>query len=64
MGAPHPHTVGANATAATTTSLMTVDGGTSKLAQKMQAMFSGISNTVTDPDLAACFDQFANPGGI
>ena len=65
MGAaPHPHTIGANVTAATTTSLMIVDGGTSKFVQRMQSMFSGISNNVTEPDLAVCFDQFANTGGI
>ena len=61
-GAPPP-TVGANGTADHSDSFLTVYGGTVNLVHNMQAAFSGLSNTVTDPYFSACFEQLAKIWG-
>ena len=58
-----PPTVGKNGTAATVTSYFTVVGCTFNPFHKTQATFAGLSNTVTFPDLAACFDQLDKTWG-
>ena len=59
---PSP-TVGVNFTAATANSSLTVDVGTANLIQKTQVTFSGISKTVTDPDISGCYDEFSKTRG-
>ena len=61
-GSPTP-TIRSNDTDYTDTSSLIVYGGAYNLIHKIQTTFSGLSKTVTDPDIAACFYQLSNTWG-